>query len=174
VPVGGRGLHDRRLRNAGRIPLLDHGLVRGRPVARPRALRAAERRQRQARGVGTDDVRMDVDDRGHGAFRARDGAPGSGLTAPPPLRNPARAIACPNHFFGMPAFSITSAHLAMSTLMRALSSSEVEPRASMPNFAIAARTSGCATAAVTSRESRSTISCGVFFGAASPFQLVTS
>ncbi len=64
VAVGGGGMHDRRLVDAGVVHGLEQGLIGGRPLARPGGLRAAKRGQRITFGIRRDDVRMDIDD-GH-------------------------------------------------------------------------------------------------------------
>src|SRR5216684_9040974 len=62
VAVAGRGLDERRFRNARLVHCGEHLLEAHRPLARPFGLLPAERRERIAAGVGRNDMGMDVDD----------------------------------------------------------------------------------------------------------------
>ena len=61
MAVAGRGLNDRGLLDAGLIHGGNQLFQCDRPRARPVGLMAAERRQRIARGVAGNDVRVNVD-----------------------------------------------------------------------------------------------------------------
>src|SRR5215471_4326907 len=90
------------------------------------------------------------------------------LPAPLPPLGPAQSR------LGMPAFSITADHLAMSLFIRAVISSGVLARMSMPRRCDFSCTSGSGSASLMARLIVSMIGCGVAAGTEIPFQLATS